>query len=412
MSVLNSADSMMSTAYTEAQTAGFVLQPSIMIAFQFKLSTGKAANVDKAGQKWRDSSGQVEQAVNELREAIASVTAYDWTADDRTAHEQKVNEICSQMETVQTFLTAVGVALSVFGYALFAYAVFAVTMGTALDVMAVAAAAALAGVITAELYAAFEAAAATCLTITSAATGILAGVASMVAMVMQGGALLDAAVETHQGNTQAFGDLKQAEEVGAAAAAANLLQNGINAGLAYANRSKGLNIPGGLGKSVPISGVDLDADRDKDHTWNVGGGATYSKDGKDYTGAAHVKYGDQGFQGAEVEGTRKDTKTGDSWGGKAGWYEDPKGNDHITAGVNHGHEPPGSTGHKESANADWNVQKHRVDGADVSGGAVSNGSDRVKGGEGFTRDDDGNIVWKKPEVNTPIGDWRNGKYFV
>jgi hypothetical protein len=412
MSVLNSADSMMSTAYTEAQTAGFVLQPSIMIAFQFKLSTGKAANIDKAGQKWRDSAGQVEQAIGELREAIAGVTAYDWTADDRTAHEQKVNEICSQMETVHTFLTAVGVALTVFGYALFAYAVFAVAMGTALDIMAVAAAAALAGVITAELYAEFEAAAATCLTITSVATAILAGVANMVGMVMQGGALLDAAVETHQGNKQAFGDLKQAEEVGAAAALANLAQNGANAALAYANRTNGLNIPGGRGGKIPISGVDLDADRDKDRTWNVGGGATYSKDGKDYTGAVHVKVGDRGFQGVEGEGSVKNTKTGDSWGGKAGWYEDKQGNDHITAGVNHGHEPTGSTGHKESASADWNWQKQRLDSADVSGGTVDNGADRVKGGEGFTRDEHGNIVWKKPEVDTPIGDWRDGKYFV
>ena len=48
MSVLNSADSMMSIATTEAQAAGLVLQPAIMIGFQFKLSTGKAANIDKA----------------------------------------------------------------------------------------------------------------------------------------------------------------------------------------------------------------------------------------------------------------------------------------------------------------------------------------------------------------------------
>jgi len=191
MSVLSSADSMMSIATTEAQAAGLVLQPAIMVGFEFKLSTGKPANIDQADQKWREAAGQVEKALN-------------------------------------------------------------------------------------------------------------------VAMVLQGGAMLDVAVETYQGNDKAFGDLKQAEEVGSAAAVANLAQNGINAGLAYAGRSNGIGVSGGSKDKSPISAVDLDADRDKDHTWNVGGSATYTnKGGSSWTGGAHVKYGDQGVQGAELEGKYK-----------------------------------------------------------------------------------------------------------
>ncbi len=321
MSVLNTSDTMMSAATTEAQIAGLVLQPAIMIGFQFKLSTGKAANVDKAGQQWRAAASQIEQTIKNLHEAVSGIAASDWSADDRTAYEGKVGEASAQMETVQIFLTAVGVALTIFGYALFAYSVFAVAMGTFLGVMATLAAAALAGVITIGLYAEFEAIAVTCLTITSVATAILAGAANMVAMVFQGGAALDAAVETYQGNDKALANLKQAEEVGSAAALANLAQNGINAGLAYAGRSKGIGVPGGTTGSKPFSGVDLDADRDKDHTWNVGGGATYSKDGNEYTGGAHVKVGDRGFQGVEVEGKYKNS-SGYYGGGKIGYNED------------------------------------------------------------------------------------------
>jgi hypothetical protein len=412
MSVLNSSDTMMSMANTEAQIAGLVLQPAIMIGFQFKLSTGKAANVDKAGQQWRDAAGQVEQVINDLREAIAGVAAQDWTADDRTAHESKVQETCSQLETVHIFLMAVGVALTVFGYALFAYAIFAVGMGAFLDVLAELAIDALAGIVTAELYAEFEAIAATCLTITSVATAILAGAANIVAAVMQGGAALDAAIETYQGNNKALGDLEQAEEVGSAAALANLAQNGINAGLAYANRTKGVEVPGGFGKKSPITTVDLDADRDKDHTWNVGGGATYAaKNGTEYTGGAHVKYGDRGWQGAEVEGKRKDS-SGDFSGGKVGWNEDTHGDDHIYAGTSGGKDPKTGSGYKVETNLDYNLDKHRLDNGSVSAGATNRGGDVVKGGEGFTRDEDGTAQWEEPEVNTPLGDWRNGRYFA
>lgn len=417
MSVLNSADSMMSIATTEAQAAGLVLQPAIMIGFQFKLSTGKAANIDKAGQQWRVASEQVGKAITDLQEAVAGISSQDWTADDRTAYEQKVQEACAQLGTVQAFLEASGIALSVFGYALLAYAVFAVAMGTALGVMAALAAAALAGVITAELYAAFETAAATCLTITSVATAILAGVAEMVAMVLQGGALVDAAVETDQGNNKAFGDLVQAEEVGSAAALANLAQNGINAGLAYAGRSKGLAVPGGTRSKSDFSAVDLDADRDKDHTWNVGGGATY----KDWTAGAHVKVGDQGFQGGDVNAGY--TKDGMNATVNGGGYKDAQGNWHVTGGAGLGYEQP-TTGSNGTPNPtlgngwglkgddkfDWNTGTGQVDGSG-SATVTNHGADVWKGSDSVTHDSDGNVV-QKPEVDTPYGDWRNGRYYA
>ena len=411
MSVLNSSDTMMSLATTEAQAAGLVLQPAIMVGFQFKLSTGKAANVDKAGQQWRAAASQLDQAIKDLHDAVSGIAASDWSADDRTAYEGKVGEATAQMETVKIFLTAVGVALTAFAYALFAYSVFAAGMGTFLGAMAIEAAAALAGVFTAPAYAAFEAAAAVCLTITNVATAILCGAANMVATVFQGGAALDAVIETFQGNDKALANLKQAEEVGSAAALANLAQNGINAGLAYAGRSKGVGVSGGTTKSSPFSGVDLDADRDKDHTWNVGGGVTYSKGGNEYTGGAHVKYGDRGFQGVEGEVKYKDS-SGYYGGLKGGYSEDTRsGDDHVYGTASGGYDPKTGAGWKAEGSADRNLDKDRWDSASASGGVTNRGGEVVKGGDGFTRPD-GNTPVEKPEVNTPLGDWRNGRYFA
>jgi hypothetical protein len=339
MGPLAAADTMMTVAESEAFAAGLVLQPAMMVNFQFKLSTGSPANIDKAGQAWRDVAQQLQQIGLELRQAVARVSRDAWSADDRTAYEQKVEQFCAQLNVMHAFCMAVGVALTAFAYALFSYAVFAVGMGGFLGALAAVAAAALASVFGAELYPACEAIAATCLTITTAATAILAAAAQLAAVAFQGGALLSAVTEHFRGNDAALGDFVQAEATGSAAALANLSQNALNAGLAYANRSGGIKVPGG-GKGSPLRSVDLDADRDKDHTWNVGGGVT----GKNWEAGAHVKWGDDGFAGGDVKG-----KYGE-FGGEAGWdhnrgedgysveVEGSKGDAGVTAGYQHGRD--------------------------------------------------------------------------
>jgi hypothetical protein len=343
-SPLGAAESMMSIAQTEAFAAGLVLQPAIMISFQFKLSTGKAANLDKAGKAWRDVADQLQQLGQDLQQAVARIPQDAWSGDDRTAYERKIQEFCSQLQVMYAFCLAVGIALTVYAYALFVYAVFAVGMGTFLGVLATAAAAALASVVGAPAYPELEAIAATCLTITTAATAILAAAASMAAVAFQGGAITAAVVEHSRGNEAALTDLKQAETVGAGTALANLTQNAANAGLAYANRSGGITVPGG-GKGTPLGSVDIDADRDKDHTWNVGGSATVNTgrvyDGsKTVTAGGHVRIGDQGLQGVEGEaGAQQGPYSGNV---KGGWQRDAQGEDTVYVNESGGYSHPSS----------------------------------------------------------------------
>src|SRR3954469_15435837 len=148
-------------------------------------------------------------------------------------------------------------------------------MGTFIGALAAVAAAAMVSIIGEPVYAECLAIAATCLEVTMGATAILAGAATGVAAVFQGGAALSALIETFKGNDAALGDFVQAEVTGSAAALANLTQNAANAGLAYVNRADDLGAsPAGTPKGIPLKSVDLDADRDKDHTWIVGGTAT------------------------------------------------------------------------------------------------------------------------------------------
>ncbi|MGH3392841.1 MAG: hypothetical protein ACRDOO_28570 [Actinomadura sp.] len=402
MSALASSKSMMSIAQTEATAAMLVLPPAVMINFQFKLCNGEAEKLDKAGQKWREVADKLQKTATELQEAVAGVPADTWTGDDRTAYEQKVREVCQQLEIAATYYMAVGIALTAFAYALFTYAIFALGMGTFLAALAVAAAAALASVVGAPAYSGMLATAGTCLTITWAATGILAAASQMAAVVFQGGAALTALLEYQHGNKQALSDFAHAEAVGSVTAVTNLAQNAANAGLAYVNRTGGEKLPWmkAAPKGSPLSSIDLDADRDKDSTWTVGGTATVTPTpgGNEYTGGGHVKYGDHGWQGWEVEGKAK-TETGHEVGGKVG-YEDKDGFGQGKGGAwkgegSYGYEDPTTgVGGKGEAGGSYNPSTGEWE-AKGGGGATYRGGDVFKEEHEVKSDGHGNETYKQ-----------------
>lgn len=338
MTAFNSYDTLMGTADIETGIAQFILPPAAWVKLQFSLSKGNPANLEKAGQAWQQAAQSVEETKTLLRQRVDAISAQDWTADDRPGYEQKVQEFIAQLDILQTYFQAVAIALISFAWALMVYAIFAVAMGTFLAGLAAVAAAALAGIITAEITAACEAIAATCLTVTIVATGVLAMAAQLAAMVFQGGSLLAAVAESGKGNDKALSDFMTAQATGSAAALANLGQNAINGGLAAAG-ARG-------GRGLPVSNVDLDADRNANHTWNIGGGATVKTGGgNEITGGGHVKWGDHGLAGGDLSGGVK-SSTGLGVNGNVE-YTDEDGigrGDHgsVKYGVGASAETPGS----------------------------------------------------------------------
>jgi hypothetical protein len=388
MGTLSAADSMMTIAGTESAAAGFVLPPALMINFQFKLCKGNPAEIDKAGQAWRDVAQQIQQVGIELREAVAKVPRDDWSADDRTAYEQKVTQFCAQLDIMHAFFQTVGIALTAYAYALFVYAVFAVGMGTFLAALAVTAAAAAASVVGAPIYGECLAIAGTCLTITWGATAVLAAAAQMAAVIFQGGAMLSATLQHFKGNDAALGDLVQAEATGSAAAAANLAQNAANAGLSFVNRGDDLGKVGPRAGS-PLKSVDLDADRDSEHTWVVGGGAKVgTRTGTEVEAGGHVRYGDRGWMGGDGEAKYNDVKV------KGGYKEDAQGEHTVSGGVEYSHESQ-RTGHggKIGVEGEYNVEDHKGE-VKGSAGHTYQGGDTTKGTGGVEFDQ-----------NEQSGDW-------
>lgn len=402
MTFLAASDSMMTIATTEAMAAGLILTPAMWVNFEFKASTGKATDLEKAGNAWRQAADQIQQTAQLLQEKVSAISGNDWTADDRKAYESKVKEFVEQLDILHTFCQAVGIALITLAYALFAYATFAVGMGTFLGALAIEAAASLAIPIVGEIdFGICEGIAATCLTITTVATGILGAAGSLAAMAFAGGSLLAAVAEQGKGNDKALGDWVNAQKVGAAGAAAALVQNGANLGLNYLNRTGGVTFGGG-GKGSPFKSIDIDADRDKDQTWNVGGTATVGVGGGELNAGGHVKYGDHGLQGIEGEG-KYTTKGGVTAGGKGGWEEDAQGNDRGYGSVNGGYTKngiggTGEVGGKYGEDGKWDfTEKH---GATVKGGqAYTTTNTESNDGHGHTT--------HKTETETARGNNKN-----
>ncbi|MEU5876565.1 hypothetical protein [Spirillospora sp. NPDC047279] len=410
---LGAVETLMDTATTEAGTAAFLLPPAAMVTFQFKLSTGDAPALDVAGQAWREAAEAIQKLITELPQNVQSVPADAWTDTARPQYEAKIQEFCSQLDALQAYCQAVGISLTTVAYALFAYALFAIGMGTFLAALAIAVIAAAASVVGSPSIAGMQATAATCLTITTVATGILAACGQIVAAVLAGGALLTAFVEKGRGNEQALGDFFQAQATGAAGAAANLLQNAANAGLSFVNRYQdAATLPGSKvkpPKGVPLQEVDLDADRAFDNTWNVGAGATVeTPGGSTYEGGVHVQKGDGEAWGVDAEGSyegplgnsaevsggySQDAEGTQTWNAEGGYqnkagvgvtggYEhDDQGNDTVSGGVTY--EDPTETvsgGVEGNVNVDDGSWSGTAEGQYApSGVQVANGSGEVTG---------------------------------
>ncbi|MFC6933509.1 hypothetical protein ACFQHO_26280 [Actinomadura yumaensis] len=221
----------MSAAFLMASGAG-ILPPALMVAFQFKLATGKPQNLEAAAQSWSTAAEQCQKAAHDLRELVDGIPEQAWKMDDRAAYENKVADYCLQLDALHNYCMAVSYALTVLAYALFTYALFAIGVATYLDVLAVAALAIVD-------YPECVALAGTALTVTWVATGILATAGGIAAATMGGGASFTADYQVDHGNADADDAFKRALATGSAGAAANLAQNAANAGLAYLNRSNG-----------------------------------------------------------------------------------------------------------------------------------------------------------------------------
>ncbi|RSN60273.1 hypothetical protein [Actinomadura sp. WAC 06369] len=403
MSLFNSYDVLMGTAETQTTIASVPLPTVIPVAFMFKASKGAPANLETAAKAWETAAQSIEKTKTMLQERLGAISQRDWDAADRRAYEAKVQEFVSQLDAMQVFCQAVQIALLVFAWALMAFAIFAIALGTFLSVLAGIALAALLSVVGAPVYASCVSLASTSVAITGVATGILAAAASLAAVVFQGGSMLAAFTSYQRGNEAALTDFTQAQMNGSATALTNLAQNAVNAPLAFID-SRG-------GGSSPLSEIDLDADRDADGIWTAGGGATFETAGQtEITGGAHVQWGDdEGFVGGDVSGGVS-TQGGWSAEGEVG-YTDSDGVGQGDAGTlnysaSGGYEAENGSGHNYGGTVGVEGE-HDFESGDgstsVSATGTYNGGDVAGYTQNYQYSGDGQSHWNG-NVNTPVAD--------
>ncbi|MFC6882347.1 hypothetical protein [Actinomadura yumaensis] len=292
--VVGSAEALMTAATAVAAAAGAVLPPALMVAFEFKLSSGKPANIMKAAYAYDNAADDLQTAASELRELVRSIPEQTWSANDRERYESNVHEYSLQLDYLHNYLMAVSIALTVVAWALFVYATFATGMAAYLGALAAASA-------FPPNYAACLPLAATALTVTHVATGILLNSGLAAAAVLGGGAAITADKQGDHGNQFAGDAFKKALANGAKSGAANLLQNAGNAALSFVNRAEN-PIGTQAKKPIPVKEIDLDYDRDKDGNVSVGGGAKFTAGPVEHELGGHRKYDGSGkYTGTDAE---------------------------------------------------------------------------------------------------------------
>ncbi|TDD80508.1 hypothetical protein E1293_20565 [Actinomadura darangshiensis] len=318
--IVGSAEAMMTAAITMAGAA-VTLPPALMIAFEFKLCSGKPQNIMKAAYGWDNAADYLQKAATELRDLVAALPEQTWSAQDRDRYESTVDEYSLQLDYLHNFCMAVSITLTVLAWTLFGYAVFAMGMATWLDALALAA---LDPLLTLEC----EGLAATAYSITTVATAALGVMGVMAGAALTGSASLVADLQSQHGNQYAKAAFDEAFKNGGKTALVNLAQDGINAGLAFLSRGD----PADRKPSFPLKEIDLDADRDGEGAWSVGGGGKvgvgpmeHELNGHAIVNNGHVTGGDLEYKGKYEFGGTGHSVGG---GGKLEWGK-PGGNDGL-----------------------------------------------------------------------------------
>ncbi|WP_119731409.1 hypothetical protein [Thermomonospora amylolytica] len=415
MSLYGNDKMLMGIAKAEAMYAMTVLPPAWIVNFLFKLSEGDAAKLEKAAKAWEKTAKEIDGIIDSIRDTGRKLAQQDWNAESRRMFEQKVDAMCAQLEQSRAFCEVVKNALLVCAAALLAYAVFAAAMGTYLAVQATIVIGMIAGVVSAPAAAGVITASSVCMKITYGATAALAGALSIAGSIFGIHASVTAGRQERLGNTEARADFRQAMVSGSATALTNLAQNGANAGLAFVNRLDTPLKPAG----IPLQKIDLDADRNKDGMWTVGGGGTVGRAGSPFSveGGGNVKFsrndGDFQFNGMGAEGKYSHTPpVGSNWsaGGKIdytdedGMFQGPK-NGELGGGVN-GEWGVGDGGVK----AELEGKKNFEDGswkASGNAGATYQGGD-VAGYKGEYENNGKGQDQYKGTFNNPIHDLLHG----
>lgn len=212
MNALSASTVMCDAAMAECAAATVVLPAALPCVWKIFEGREDAGEIDEAGAVWRETHEALGEAREELDRLVEGLGKDAWSGKDRTSYEHKVHELGQQFEDAAAFAEVAGVTLSTLAYGLFAFASFSVAVGTILAATAVEVAMADATIIGAPAAEAEgNAIALECFEALQTAGTALMAAMGVGAGVFEGGAMIDAGVETADGSSSAIPDFVQAE---------------------------------------------------------------------------------------------------------------------------------------------------------------------------------------------------------
>ena len=175
--------------------------------------TGSSADVYRvSSEKWIPTADLLRKAQKELQEIVDRIPEEMWCGDDKNAYVERIRTYNDQLDTFESFVRISGYTMIGGAYALAAFAALSMAIGGFLAAIATTALAVAALPIAGQAYYAFcVGAAVVCGTIMTVACKLLLGLLTAIAVVLQGGALMDVGLEMIDGSDTAWNDLKRAD---------------------------------------------------------------------------------------------------------------------------------------------------------------------------------------------------------
>lgn len=237
---------MCDTAGIMVAAAG-VFPPCEAIGKVMPWGVGGPGSLASGANDWLQAAGSLQQAQQALTTTAGSLTADDWSGDDRAGFDTAVRNLAAQLGDAHNLAEAAGATLAGLAVPLAAYGPACLTIGIVLLTEAIAFEAAAASVVgdlgvSEALYAEGLAVSAVCLDVV---IGFVAAIAATMAAAAEGlglGELADVGAQRHHGDTQAVSDFEQAQVKGLGEVAKNVEAFGVGlaAGKAGGAATEGL----------------------------------------------------------------------------------------------------------------------------------------------------------------------------
>jgi hypothetical protein len=270
---------------------------------------GGPVTLVEGGVKWNDAADQLQQAQQTLQALVAGLPHDYWDGDDRAAFDNEMTQLQAQLGDSHNYAMAVGIVLDALAVPIGLWPVMCTAIGLVEAAFASAFYAAAASVVgdfgpSEAIYAAGEAASATCLTVLNASMGILIGVMAAATAAIAISDIADVSEQEKNGDTTALSDFGKA-------AVSSLPEVGFNLLVDHLNKPK----EGGEGDDEPHVPGKHEAPTNEGGTHEDPGGAN----GGDAAGTHEAPTGEGGRHEDPEGGTGSDTDDA------PGSHEDPSG---------------------------------------------------------------------------------------